>query len=212
VESNHDLAYACSKYGGLTWPKSNGMRYDLPMRESTVEYAAHIPQQHELINQTSIAADEKGNPFIASYWRDAGSEIPQYKVIYLQEGEWKIRSFDFRKTPFTLSGGGTKDIPIARPQLLVRGKDHKTMLTLVFRDQERGYRPSILRLNGMQQEANNIIDLCDQSVGAWEPTYDTQLWQKKRKIALFVQPTVQKDAEGLADAPATAIRVVEWRD
>ncbi len=212
VESNHDMAYACSNDGGLTWQKSNGMGYDLPIKESTAEYAARIPQQHELINQTSIAADEKGNPFIASYWRDAGSEIPQYKVIYLQEGEWKIRSFDFRKTPFTLSGGGTKDIPIARPQLLVRGKDHKTMLTLVFRDQERGYRPSILRLNGMQQEANNIIDLCDQSVGAWEPTYDTQLWQKKRKIALFVQPTVQKDAEGLADAPATAIRVVEWRD
>ncbi|MGE8427108.1 MAG: hypothetical protein ACN6O7_04505 [Sphingobacterium sp.] len=89
---------------------------------------------------------------------------------------------------------------------------NKILLCPVFRDQGRGYRPSILRLNGMQQEANNITDLCEQSVGAWEPTYDTQLWQKKRKIALFVQPTVQKDAEGLADAPATAIRVVEWRD
>lgn len=212
VASNHDMAYACSKDGGLTWERSNGTRYNLPINASTVEYAARIPQQHELINQTSIAADDKGNPFIASYWRDPGSQIPQYKVIYLQDGEWKVRSFNFRKTPFSLSGGGTKEIPIARPQLLVRGKENKVALTLIFRDQERGYRPSILTLKGMQLEANDIIDLSDESVGAWEPTYDTELWRKKRKIALFVQATMQKDGEGLAETAPTAVKVLEWRD
>lgn len=212
VASNHDMAYACSKDGGLTWERSNGIRYDLPMKASTVEYAARIPQHHELINQTSIAADERGNPFIASYWRDPESQIPQYKVIYLQDGEWKVRSFDFRKTPFSLSGGGTKEIPIARPQLLVRGKGDRVALTLIFRDQERGSRPSILTLWGMQREANDIVDLCDESVGAWEPTYDTELWRNKRKIALFVQATVQKDGEGLAETAPTAVKVLEWCD
>lgn len=212
VASNHDMAYACSKDGGLTWERSNGTRYNLPMKASTVEYAARIPQQHELINQTSIAADDKGNPFIASYWRNPGCRIPQYKVIYLQDGEWKVRSFDFRRTSFSLSGGGTKEIPIARPQLLVRGKDDRIALTLIFRDQERGYRPSILTLQGMQREANDPVDLCDESVGSWEPTYDTELWRKKRKIALFVQATVQKDGEGLAETAPTTVKVLEWRD
>ncbi|WON92374.1 BNR repeat-containing protein [Sphingobacterium sp. UGAL515B_05] len=212
VASNHDMAYACSKDGGLTWERSNGTRYNLPMKASTVEYAARIPQQHELINQTSIAADDKGNPFIASYWRNPGSRIPQYKVIYLQDSEWKVRSFDFRRTSFSLSGGGTKEIPIARPQLLVRGKDDRIALTLIFRDQERGYRPSILTLQGMQREANDPVDLCDESVGSWEPTYDTELWRKKRKIALFVQATVQKDGEGLAETAPTTVKVLEWRD
>lgn len=212
VASNHDMAYACSKDGGLTWERSNGIRYDLPMKASTVEYAARIPQHHELINQTSIAADERGNPFIASYWRDPESQIPQYKVIYLQDGEWKVRSFDFRKTPFSLSGGGTKEIPIARPQLLVRGRGDRVALTLIFRDQERGSRPSILTLWGMQREANDIVDLCDESVGAWEPTYDTELWRNKRKIALFVQATIQKDGEGLAETAPTAVKVLEWCD
>lgn len=212
VASNHDMAYACSKDGGVTWERSNGIRYDLPMKASTVEYAARIPQHHELINQTSIAADERGNPFIASYWRDPKSQIPQYKVIYLQDGEWKVRSFDFRKTPFSLSGGGTKEIPIARPQLLVRGKGDRVALTLIFRDQERGSRPSILTLWGMQREANDIVDLCDESVGAWEPTYDTELWRNKRKIALFVQATIQKDGEGLAETAPTAVKVLEWCD
>jgi len=212
VASNHDMAYACSKDGGGTWERSNGIRYDLPMKASTVEYAARIPQHHELINQTSIAADERGNPFIASYWRDPESQIPQYKVIYLQDGEWKVRSFDFRKTPFSLSGGGTKEIPIARPQLLVRGRGDRVALTLIFRDQERGSRPSILTLWGMQREANDIVDLCDESVGAWEPTYDTELWRNKRKIALFVQATIQKDGEGLAETAPTAVKVLEWCD
>ncbi|MGB3105343.1 BNR repeat-containing protein [Sphingobacterium siyangense] len=212
VASNHEMAYACSKDGGLTWLSSNGTVYDLPMKASTVEYAAHIPQRHELINQTSIAADDEGNPFIASYWRDTESQIPQYKVIYLQHGEWKIRSFDFRKTPFSLSGGGTKEIPIARPQILVRGKDKKIGLTLIFRDQERGYRPSVLVLGDLKQEANAIFDLSDESVGAWEPTYDSELWQKKRKVALFVQSTVQKDGEGLLEAAPTLVKVIEWRE
>ncbi|WP_294183199.1 BNR repeat-containing protein [uncultured Sphingobacterium sp.] len=212
VASNHDMAYACSKDGGLTWERSDGIRYDLPMKASTAEYAARIPERHELINQTSIAADDSGNPFIATYWRAPASDIPQYKVIYLEDGQWKVRSFDFRKTPFSLSGGGTKEIPIARPQLLVRGKDKKIALTLIFRDQERGSRPSILTLQGMQQESHKITDLCQESVGAWEPTYDTELWRKKRKIALFVQATVQKDGEGLAETEPTAVKVLEWRD
>ncbi|MNE64724.1 hypothetical protein D3C80_1601500 [compost metagenome] len=64
----------------------------------------------------------------------------------------------------------------------------------------------------MQQEAIDIVDLCDASVGAWEPTYDTELWRKKRKIAVFLQATVQKDGEGLAETAPTAVKVLEWRD
>ena len=64
----------------------------------------------------------------------------------------------------------------------------------------------------MKQEAIDIVDLCDASVGSWEPTYDTELWRRKRRVALFVQATVQKDGEGLAETAPTAIKVLEWRD
>lgn len=212
VASNHDMAYACSKDGGITWQRSNGTRYDLPIKANTAEYAAIIPQQHELINQTSMAADDRGTPFIASYWRDAQSQIPQYKLIYLEQGVWKVRSFDFRTMPFSLSGNGTKEIPIARPQLLVRGRDKKIKLTIIFRDQERGFRPSILRCDASDWANYEIVDLSDVALGSWEPTVDTELWRMKKKVALYVQPTVQKDGEGLADAAPTAVKVIEWRD
>jgi hypothetical protein len=64
----------------------------------------------------------------------------------------------------------------------------------------------------MQREANDIVDLCDESVGAWEPTYDTELWRNKRKIALFVHATLQKYGDVLADTSPTSVKVLEWCD
>lgn len=210
VASNHDLAYACSKDGGLTWQNSRGTVYSLPINAATAEYAARIPQGHELINQTSMAADEAGNPYIATYWRDQHSLIPQYRIIYLRQGEWHVRSFDFRKTPFSLSGQGTKEIPIARPQLLVSGKDEEAAVTMILRDAERGSRPSVLHVKGLRDGVPQLYDLSQESLGSWEPSLDTELWRRERRIALFVQSTVQKDGEGLSSAAPTTIKVIQW--
>jgi len=83
----------------------------------TAEYVCHIPQKSELINQTSMYADEDGNPFIASYWKDKGDSIPQYHIIYKTGAEWTVQNTGFRKTAFSLSGAGTKRIPVSRPQI-----------------------------------------------------------------------------------------------
>lgn len=211
VASNHDMAYACSKDGGLTWQRTDGTPYSLPITAENAEYAAWIPQQSELINQTSMTADEDGNPFIATYWRSADSQIPQYKIIYLANDKWQVKSLDFRKTTFSLSGHGTKEIPISRPQLLVTGEGNKTALLLLFRDQERGSKASVLKLNAIRDDNFEIIDLSSRSVGAWEPTYDTELWRNKKQLALYVQQTGQKDGEGLLDAKPTTVYIVEWQ-
>jgi Neuraminidase (sialidase) len=56
------MAYACSKDGGKTWQKTSGEKYQLPINASNAEYACKIPQNSELINQTSMVADQAGNP------------------------------------------------------------------------------------------------------------------------------------------------------
>ena len=76
VETNHDLCYACSSDGGKTWQKSNGEIYNLPIREANAEYACRIPQNSELINQTSMSADTEGHPYIVTYWRDTDNPFP----------------------------------------------------------------------------------------------------------------------------------------
>ena len=82
VETNHDLCYARSFDNGVTWYKANGKKYDLSIRLGNAEYACRIPQNSELINQTSMSADAGGHPYIASYWRDPDSDVPQYRIVW----------------------------------------------------------------------------------------------------------------------------------
>jgi hypothetical protein len=209
VASNHDLCYARSTDGGQTWEKSTGEKYRLPITAMSAEYACTIPQRSELINQTSMCADENGNPFIATYWRDAGTTIPQYHLVYLHNRRWEVRPLNFRKTAFSLSGMGTKKIPIARPQILVQGAGSKSVAWLVFRDAERNNKVSLVSISGKKKNKWHIVDLMDQNVGSWEPTYDTELWKEKGWLHLFVQKTEQADAEGKANIPPQLVEVLE---
>jgi hypothetical protein len=63
-------------------------------------------------------ADAKGKVFIAGYWRDANETVPQYHLVFKTDGNWKVSNLNFRKTTFSLSGSGTKRIPISRPQII----------------------------------------------------------------------------------------------
>ena len=121
METNHDLCYARSFDNGVTWYKANGKKYDLPIRLGNAEYACRIPQNSELINQTSMSADAGGNPYIASYWRDPDSDVPQYWIVWHDGQMWHSRQVSGRTTPFSLKGGGTKMIPMARPRIVVDG-------------------------------------------------------------------------------------------
>lgn len=210
VASNHDLCYARSRDGGKTWERSDGRPYALPITAASAEYAARVPQQHELINQTSMSADAQGRPYIATYWRDEGSRVPQYRIVYLAEKGWSVATLDFRKTPFTLGGGGTKKIPIARPQILMDGASPAHGL-LVFRDEERGSRVSVVTLRDLGTRDWQVRDLTTASVGDWEPSYDTELWRARGELNLFVQPVTQVDGEQLGATPPQMVRVLEWR-
>ncbi|CAN7658011.1 BNR repeat-containing protein [Pseudoduganella sp. LjRoot289] len=211
VASNHDMAYARSRDGGLTWEKSNGERYTLPITQASAEYAARIPQNSELINQTSMSADADGHPYIASYWRDAASAVPQYRVLYLRGGAWKKLDLDFRRTPFSLSGQGTKAIPIARPQIMVKLQGAQPSGLLIFRDQERGSKVSAVRIDDFGKARWSVSDLTGTSAGAWEPSFDTELWRRTGELNLFLQAVRQVDGEGLGDAAPSPVQVLQWQ-
>lgn len=206
VASNHDMAYARSPDGGVSWERADGTPYVLPISAASAEYALRIPQNSELINQTSMAADGEGRPYIASYWRDAGSAVPQYHVIYHTGTAWRVRALDFRKTPFTLGGQGTKRIPISRPQIMLG----KAGGLLVFRDEERGSKVSVASIADFASGAWRLRDLTATSVGAWEPSYDTELWRRNGTLSLLVQDVQQVDGEGQAAVPPSPVSVLDW--
>lgn len=205
VETNHDLCYACSPDEGKTWYKSDGEKYTLPIRKDNAEYACRIPQNSELINQTSMSADADGHPYIVTYWRDADSKVPQYRLVWNDGKTWRNSQITDRKLPFTLKGGGTKMIPIARPKIVVdNGK-----AWFIFRDAERGSKVSMAYTGNVSGGKWEVSDLTDFSVEAWEPGIDTELWKQKKRLHIFVQKTYQGDGEKTVKADPTPIYVME---
>ncbi|MTH18106.1 BNR repeat-containing protein [Flavobacterium sp. LC2016-01] len=207
VSTNHDICYARSEDGGLTWKKSNGEKYTLPITIASAEIAWKIPEKSSLINQTSMTADENGNPYIANYWNE--NNIPQFQIVYLENGVWKKTNTAFRKTSFSLGGGGTKKIPISRPDLVIQEKGKNRNLYLLFRDSERENKVSMTYTNLSNNSEWKIIDLTTASIGEWEPNYDISLWEKQKKLHIFLQNVNQVDGEGLAKSEPTMVRVLE---
>jgi hypothetical protein len=204
VSTNHDICYAFSADGGKTWQKSTGEKYNLPITKATAEHAWEVPQNSSLINQTAMTVDDSGNPYITTYWNNDG--VPQYKVVYLQNGKWNLINTDFHHNSFTLGGGGTKRIPISRPEILV----NKSMLYLLFRDEERDNKITLAYTN-LDKKQWKLKDVSRFTVGQWEPNFDKELWQEKKQLHIFSQNVSQADGEGLAKVAPQPVKILELK-
>ena len=209
VATNHDLCYARSKDGGKTWEKSDGTRYQLPITATTAETAFLIPQNSELINQTSMTADSQGNPYIATYWRDQDSNVPQYRLVWKDLNDnWTSCKIFERTQPFSLGGVGTKMIPISRPRLAVKEKKGRVETYYIFRDEERGSKVSVAKCKNLAKGKWKVSDITDFAVDAWEPSYDISLLNTRQRLDVFVQQTKQGDGEKVAQSQPTPVYVL----
>lgn len=207
VWTNHDLCYAKSTDGGLTWTKSFGEKYQLPITALSAEYAIRIPEGSDLINQTSMSTDAYGQPYIATYWRTEGTTVPQLRLVYSDGRGWRMSQITHRREPFTLRGVGTRRIPLSRPQVVVNSKH----VLVVFRDAERGNRITIASSEDLEQSRWSLTDLLEIDVGLWEPTYDPIVWDVRKELHLFVQKVGQGEAESLEKLRPQMVSVLEWR-
>lgn len=208
VETNHDMGYAVSRDAGKTWQKSTGEQYELPIRQGTAEYAAKIPQNSNLINQTSIATDDFDNPFIATYYRSATDSCTQYYLIGKRESEWFTSKATSRTQDFNLSGMGSRSIPISRPQLVFKRAKNRKALYLIYRDDERPNRVVISRFD-LATQTWSSYDVARHKLGRWEPAFDTELWKVKNKLHLFVQEVGQESGERAVDMEPTEVSIIE---
>ena len=211
VATNHDLGYAKSIDGGKTWQKSNGDIYNLPITASNAEYAALIPQNSELTNQTSMCADSNGRPYIASFWSPQGTEIPQYHLVFFDGKKWQTQQISNRKTPFSLSGRGEKRTPISRCQIFADSNGPTEKAYVIFRDAERGNCVSVAICDDLLKKKWRIQDLNDFAVGMWEPSYDTELWKRSKLLHVFLQNVGQGDGGKLENIPPQEVSILEWK-
>lgn len=212
VATNHDLCYAVSKDYGETWERSNGRAYELPIDINNAEVIMPIPQQSNLINQTSMTTDLDGNPYIATYWRGKEAENVQIYMVYADEsGQWRKSQVTRRLTDFELSGGGTKKIPISRPKIYVLDDVEGKQAGVIYRDAERGNKVTLATADLLEEPFQwSISDLTEYSVGDWEPSYDSYLLREKRWLHLFVQKVGQGDGETMMDMTPQPVSVLEY--
>lgn len=190
IVTNHDICYAVSTDAtGRTFTTSGGAVYRGSITAANAEVAVHIPQGSMLMNQTSMAVDAAGVPYIATYWRSG--DVVQYYLVRRANGAWQTVDTGIRKSSFGYSAvkGGTQLMPCARPKLLVRGSGDATDLRLVIRDDERLGFASVARLgvSGGTVRCKSIKDLTDTSLGSWEPVCDLALWKEKGLVSILGQ-------------------------
>ncbi|MGN6370769.1 MAG: BNR repeat-containing protein [Phycisphaerae bacterium] len=214
VETNHDICYARSTDGGLTWTDSTGKELALPITDATCETAVKIPEKSDLINQTTIAADDAGHPYIATYYKTEENLVAQVRVVYNDGTGWKSSQVGERQTALNLGGGGTKKIPLSRPLVLVDSGEHPRV-HVVFRDADRGAKVTLATTTEIAKGDWKMRDLTTEGVGSWEPTYDPVLWRTRGILDLLLQKVDQLDGgdnQVRAHGPApTMVYVLECK-
>jgi hypothetical protein len=96
---------------------------------------------------------------------------------------------------------------------------------LIFRDAERGDRVSLAHVSDLEaatvqasdpkarkvkaETAWTVTDLTDFPVGAWEPSFDTDLWREHNRLHLYVQTVGQGDGERLTNTLPQEVYILE---
>lgn len=192
VATNFNMNYAVSADGSYrTFAKSDGTLYELPITERAGEIVRVIPQNSALINQTSMTVDDDNLPYIVTYWRERGAV--QYHILRFDGKEWIHYNTDIRKTDFVLASVGTKKLPCARPQILVKGSGTKAKVLLLFRDEERNSMFSTATFEYIGENGTytlmlrEINDITKSDAGEWEPNVDIALWKKEKQVNTLFQ-------------------------
>lgn len=204
ASTNRNIGYAKSTDGGVTWQKSTGEDYFIPIKDGSHEVVWEIPVSSNLINTTSMTADSKGNPYIATYYKPNDDNCTNCYLFYLKDGVWKRSRITNRTLDFDLAGGGTLRIPLSRPQIVCKEKDGKEILIHIYRDEEFGNQIILSKALIEDELVWENISLSEKDMGQWEPTFDSELWKEKQQLHLYGQyvQQVSGDTGNVNSAPS----------
>ena len=227
VASNHDLAYASSLDGGVSWTGLDGQALRLPLTESSASYALRIPQHSKLMNPPVVAVDAAGRPYISSYWSPAPGAKPRFHVVVGEQQAWRVIAGPEAASDFSLSGVDTKFPPLSRAALLVEQHGKRRSLNLIYRNHEQQIMLSTASIaatasantserigsaTSVDHPAWTHRPLTQDSVGAWEPSYDPVQWARLGQAHMLVQTVQQQDGNDRGAARAASpLGVLVWR-
>ena len=222
-ESNHNLLFAKSPDGGVTWLRFEGTRYDLPISQSgesgdtntIAEQIVAIPTNYSLINQAGMCLDASNNPVIATWWdpgSGSGNYQRQYMVVFSgTNGVWQTRQVSNRTNDPT--GVMEEDAVVrdlGRPVVVC---DQQNRIIVLYRDNFGGNGLTIVHSlpYALDPQRTNwfTFDLTTDNLGNYEPVIDLARWQRDNVMDIVYQAS---DGEGYTPpaSDAAPIGVLEW--
>jgi hypothetical protein len=205
--NNINICYAYSKDNGHSWFTSRNRGYRLPITPVNAETVFPVSPGSNLINQCSMAIDSNNLPHIAFYADDLKG-IPQYHHLWFDGKSWQHQIATNRTAAFNLQGGGTLQIPISRPEILI---DQTNNVFLVYQGDLTNNRLVAQVFTGPEYKAENsqILPLWDEFLGFSEPIIDRGRWHDHGILTLFLQNNLQPNGDRNVQASSSPITIID---
>jgi len=203
--NNVNIGYAWTPDNGLNWFTSLGVLYKLPITQVNAEVIWRVPPGSNLINQTSMALDSLNRPHIAFYSNDA-NDIPQYQHVWLDGKRWHYKYFSTRQTGFDLKGGGTLQIPISRPEILIDRDDN---VYAIYRGDCTLDLMCVVRLSKRSSIHSFAKAIWPESVGYAEPVIDRERWNRDQVLTMLLQFNYQSDGDLQHELAQTSVVLLD---
>lgn len=208
IINNIGIDYAVSNDWAKTWQTSLGNEYRLPITQVNSETVYAVSPANNLINQTSSAIDSDNNPHIVYYANDYNG-FPQYQHIWFDGQKWN-HSFSSKRTKsFSLQGGGSLDIPISRPEIII---DKADRVYLIYRGDLSNQKMAITRFLPPNYDLKNSSTkiLWGKDIGYAEPIVDRLRWEKEQILSMFIQKSGRASNRDVSNVQHEPAFIVDW--
>ena len=189
----------------MTWERGDGTPQTVPVTPYNSQVIDPVPTGSNLLNTCAVAVDDQNRPHITHYYNDADG-IPQYRHLWQSEGVWKSSIVSRRTVAFSVSGAGSLDLPISRPEIAI---DRHGIVWIITRDRETGGGVRVFHAAEPFTKWDHT-DLTTDDLGNCEPVYDLVRWRAENMLSLFVLPVRQGNGETVTDFPPQPAAVLDW--
>jgi hypothetical protein len=206
--NNINICYAFSRDKGRSWYSSRNRKFQLPITQVNAETVFPVSPGSNLINQCGMALDSHNRPHIVFYSDDPDG-VPQYQHLWFDGREWQHHYISQRTQPFVLAGGGTLQIPISRPEIVVDDEDRVYVIYRGDLTENRMVAQRLLPPNYVS-DPKDVRVLWEEDLGFAEPVIDRLRWRRDGVLTMLIQKNYQPPNDQKATPKYEPIYLVDW--
>ena len=206
--NNVGIDHTYSPNLGHDWFTVRGIPLQTPITQVNSETIWAIPRGVNLMNQTSMAVDSKGHPHIVFYAND-NYQIPQYQHVWFNGIEWCHQIISRRNKKFDLLGGGTLQIPMSRPEIVIDDKDY---IYVIYRADITEHQMAVLTLFPDDYSLEKGVErrLAEEPLGFSEPIIDRLRWNRDKILSMLIGYNNQPSHDQNVQETQHPIYIMEW--